>query len=916
MSINNENTEKNPNGLKTAKPKTQTRTSTEVSSKTPRMSPMMTEYLKTKEQYKDCILFYRLGDFYEMFFDDALTVTKELEITLTGKDCGLEERAPMCGVPYHAAETYIKRLIEKGHKVAICEQVEDPKLAKGLVKREVIRVVTPGTTLDAASLDESKNNYLMSIVSMEDHFGCAIADITTGDCFLTEVDKPSKLLDEINKFVPAEIICNDAFFVSGVDTDDLKSRLAICIYSLDSWYFDDEMCRRTLKEHFHVNALEGLGISDYDSGIIAAGALFRYLTETQKTALSHMATIRPYSADTFMLIDSSSRRNLELVETLREKQKRGSLLWVLDKTKTAMGARTLRGYVEQPLIDAEEIGRRLDAVEELIKKPMLRDEIREYLNPVYDLERLISRISYQSANPRDMVAFASSLEMIPYIKQLLNDFQSPLLQQINEDMDALLDVTDLIKRAICDEPPLAQKDGGIIREGFHPDVDKFRRSRTDGKKWLSELEAKERERTGIKNLKIKFNRVFGYSLEVTNSFKEMVPDNYVRKQTLANAERYITQELKELEDLILGAEDKLYALEYELFCNVRDTVGREVVRIQKTAKAVAALDVFASLAFVAERNNYVKPKINQNGILDIKNGRHPVVEKMIDNDMFIANDTYLDNQKNRISIITGPNMAGKSTYMRQSALIVLMAQIGSFVPAEKANIGIVDRIFTRVGASDDLASGQSTFMVEMTEVANILRNATSKSLLILDEIGRGTSTFDGLSIAWAVIEHISSTKLLGAKTLFATHYHELTELEGKIPGVNNYCIAVKEKGDDIVFLRKIVKGGADKSYGIQVAKLAGVPDSVIDRAKELVEELVSADITGAIKDMAQSHKKTKPKQVHYDEVDLEQISLFDTVKDQDILEELQSIDISNLTPVDALNTLYRLQNKLKNRWQG
>ncbi|MGN8630667.1 DNA mismatch repair protein MutS [Blautia sp. HCP3S3_G3] len=874
---------------------------------------MMTEYLKTKEQYKDCILFYRLGDFYEMFFDDALTVTKELEITLTGKDCGLEERAPMCGVPYHAAETYIKRLIEKGHKVAICEQVEDPKLAKGLVKREVIRVVTPGTTLDAASLDESKNNYLMSIVSMEDHFGCAIADITTGDCFLTEVDKPSKLLDEINKFVPAEIICNDAFFVSGVDTDDLKSRLAICIYSLDSWYFDDEMCRRTLKEHFHVNALEGLGISDYDSGIIAAGALFRYLTETQKTALSHMTTIRPYSADTFMLIDSSSRRNLELVETLREKQKRGSLLWVLDKTKTAMGARTLRGYVEQPLIDAEEIGRRLDAVEELIKKPMLRDEIREYLNPVYDLERLISRISYQSANPRDMVAFASSLEMIPYIKQLLNDFQSPLLQQINEDMDALLDVTDLIKRAICDEPPLAQKDGGIIREGFHPDVDKFRRSRTDGKKWLSELEAKERERTGIKNLKIKFNRVFGYSLEVTNSFKEMVPDNYVRKQTLANAERYITQELKELEDLILGAEDKLYALEYELFCNVRDTVGREVVRIQKTAKAVAALDVFASLAFVAERNNYVKPKINQNGILDIKNGRHPVVEKMIDNDMFIANDTYLDNQKNRISIITGPNMAGKSTYMRQSALIVLMAQIGSFVPAEKANIGIVDRIFTRVGASDDLASGQSTFMVEMTEVANILRNATSRSLLILDEIGRGTSTFDGLSIAWAVVEHISNTKLCGAKTLFATHYHELTELEGKLPGVNNYCIAVKEKGDDIVFLRKIVRGGADKSYGIQVAKLAGVPDSVINRAKELVEELSNADITAAVKDLtAPSHKKKQ--KVVYDQVDMAQISLFDTVQDNDIVDEIKELDLSNITPMEAMNILYNLQNKIKNRW--
>ena len=650
------------------------------------LSPMMQEYCKTKETYKDCILFYRLGDFYEMFFEDALLVSKELELTLTGKDCGLEERAPMCGIPFHAAETYIKRLIEKGHKVAICEQVEDPKKAKGLVKREVIRVVTPGTTLDATSLDESKNNYLMSIVSMEDHFGCAIADITTGDCFLTEVDKPQKLLDEINKFVPAEIICNDAFFMSGIDTEDLKDRLHICIFPLDNWYFDDSLCKRTLREHFHVNTMEGLGIQDYDSGVIAAGALFQYLNETQKTALSHMASIRPYSADKFMLIDSSSRRNLELVETLREKQKRGSLLWVLDKTKTAMGARTLRGYVEQPLIDASEIRARLEAVEELTQRPMLRDEIREYLNPIYDLERLISRISYQSANPRDMVAFASSLAMIPYIRQVLQEFEAPVLKKIYEDMDSLEDVTDLIKRAIVDEPPLAQKDGGIIREGYHADVDKYRRSRTDGKKWLAELEAREKERTGIKTLKIKYSRVFGYALEVTNSFKDQVPDNYVRKQTLTNAERYITQELKELEDLILGAEDRLYALEYELFADVRDKVGQEVVRIQRTAKAVAALDVFASLALVAEKNNFVKPKINESGVLDIKGGRHPVVEQMIENDMFISNDTYLDKQKKRVSIITGPNMAGKSTYMRQTALIVLMAQIGSFVPAEKANI--------------------------------------------------------------------------------------------------------------------------------------------------------------------------------------------------------------------------------------
>ena len=878
------------------------------SAQTMRLSPMMQEYCKTKEEYKDCILFYRLGDFYEMFFDDALLVSKELELTLTGKDCGLEERAPMCGIPFHAADTYINRLIERGHKVAICEQVEDPKKAKGLVKRAVIRVVTPGTTLDATSLDESKNNYLMSIVSIADRFGCAIADITTGDCFLTEVPNSQKLVDEINKFSPAEIICNDSFFMSGVDTDDLKERLGICIFSLDAWYFDDDTCRKELREHFHVTNLEGLGISDYDSGIIAAGALFLYLKETQKTALSQMTTIRPYTAERYMLIDSSSRRNLELVETLREKQKRGSLLWVLDKTKTAMGARTLRSFVEQPLIDAEEINRRLEALEELNEKPMLRDEIREYLNPVYDLERLVSRISFKSANPRDMVAFASSLEMIPYIKQVLKDFQAPILKEIYEDMDSLEDITDLIKRAIVDEPPLAQKDGGIIREGFNEDVDKFRSARTDGKKWLTELETKERERTGIKSLKIKYNRVFGYALEVTNTFKELVPENYIRKQTLANAERYITEELKNLENMILGAEDKLYALEYELFSNVRDKVGQEVIRIQRTAKAIAGLDVFASLALVAERNHYVRPKVNEGGIIDIKGGRHPVVEQMIDNDMFIANDTYLDNTKKRVSIITGPNMAGKSTYMRQTALIVLMAQIGSFVPADKAVIGIVDRIFTRVGASDDLASGQSTFMVEMTEVANILRNATAKSLLILDEIGRGTSTFDGLAIAWAVIEHISNTKLCGAKTLFATHYHELTELEGKLSGVTNYCIAVKEKGDDIVFLRKIVKGGADKSYGIQVAKLAGVPDSVINRAKELVEELSDADITAAVKDLASPKKKPKV------EMDMAQMSLFDTVQDNDIIEELKGIDIGNLTPMEALNTLYNLQNKIKNRW--
>ena len=878
------------------------------------LSPMMVHYCQTKCAYKDSILFYRLGDFYEMFFEDAKTVSRELELTLTGKDCGLSERAPMCGIPYHAAETYINRLIDKGYKVAICEQVEDPKTAKGIVKREVTRVVTPGTNLNMQELDEGKNNYLMAIVCVGDHFGVSTADITTGDCYVTEIDEERKLWDEINKFLPAEIICNDAFLVSGVDVDDLRNRLHISVFALESWYFGDDLCKQTLLEHFKISSLEGLGLADYDSGVIAAGSLFRYLLDTQKNTMEHMNKIIPYTTDRYMVIDSSSRRNLELVETLREKQKRGSLLWVLDKTKTAMGARMLRSFVEQPLIDADAINERLDAVTELNMQAMLREEIREYLNPVYDLERLVSRISYRSANPRDLLAFKMSLEMIPHIKNLLANFTSPLLVRINEQMDGLEDLYTLLEASITEDPPLAVKEGGIIREGYNEQVDTYRNSKTQGKSWLAQLEAKERENTGIKNLKIKYNKVFGYYLEVTNSFKDMVPEYYTRKQTLTNAERYITPKLKELEDMILGAEDKLFALEYDLFCQVREELAAQIPRIQETAKAIAQLDVYASLSVVAQRNNYVRPTVNTKGVIDIKNGRHPVVEKMINNDMFIANDTYLDNGSKRVSVITGPNMAGKSTYMRQTALIVLMAQIGSFVPAEKAKIGVVDRIFTRVGASDDLASGQSTFMVEMTEVANILRNATAKSLLILDEIGRGTSTFDGLSIAWAVIEHISNTKLLGAKTLFATHYHELTELEGKIPGVNNYCIAVKERGDDIVFLRKIVKGGADKSYGIQVAKLAGVPDSVLDRAKELVDELVHTDITSTFKDLAENSRKTKPKAVHYDEVDLEQISLFDTVQDQDIIEELKNLDITMLTPMDAMNTLYRLQNKLKNRW--
>lgn len=879
------------------------------------LTPMMKQYMQTKEEYKDCILFYRLGDFYEMFFDDALTASKELEITLTGKNCGLEERAPMCGIPYHAVDSYLNRLVSKGYKVAICEQVEDPKTAKGIVKREVIRVVTPGTNLDTQGLDETKNNYIMCIVYMADRYGLSVADVTTGEYLVTELDSQTKLMDELYKFMPSEIVCNEAFYMSGLDLDDLKNRLHMAIYSLEAWYFDDALCRETLQEHFKVASLEGIGLSDYECGMIASGALLKYLEETQKNSLSHMSRLTRYATGNYMVLDSATRRNLELVETLREKQKRGSLLWVLDKTKTAMGARTLRKYVEQPLIDKKSIVKRLDAVAELKDNAICREEIREYLNPVYDLERLVGKITYQSANPRDLIAFQSSLSMLPSVKCILKDMESDLLKEIYEELDPLEELCDLVGRAIQEEPPLAMKEGGIIKDGYNEEVDRLRKAKSEGKNWLADLETKEREKTGIKNLRIRYNKVFGYYLEVTNSFKDLVPDYYTRKQTLANAERYIIPELKELEDTILGAEDKLCALEYELYCEVRNTIAAELTRIQRTAKAVAKLDVIASLALVAERNNYVRPKINEKGVIDIRDGRHPVVEKMIPNDMFIANDTYLDDKKQRISIITGPNMAGKSTYMRQAALIVLMAQLGSFVSASSANIGLVDRIFTRVGASDDLASGQSTFMVEMNEVANILRNATSKSLLILDEIGRGTSTFDGLSIAWAVVEYISNSKLLGAKTLFATHYHELTELEGKISNVNNYCIAVKEKGDDIVFLRKIVKGGADKSYGIQVAKLAGVPDPVINRAKEIVEELVTADITGKVKDIAVQGSETKKKtQKKLDEVDLTQFSLFDTVKDDDVLNELKELDISHMTPMDAMNKLYQLQNKLRNRW--
>lgn len=901
------------------------------------LTPMMKQYMEIKSQYKDCILFYRLGDFYEMFFEDAITASKELEITLTGKNCGQEERAPMCGIPYHAVDGYLSKLVGRGYKVAICEQIEDPKMAKGIVKREVIRIVTPGTNINTQVLDETRNNYLMGIFYSDDMYGVSTVDVTTGDYLVTEVDTDRKLIDEINKFTPSEIICNEAFLISNIDMEDLKNRLNISVSPLEPWYYDEEMCTRSLCTHFSVSSLDGLGLKDYSFGVIAAGAIMQYLYETQKNSLSHLTSIHPYVTSKYMILDSSTRRNLELVETLREKQKRGSLLWVLDKTKTAMGARLLRSYIEQPLIDKDEIENRLDAISELNENAITREEIREYLNPVYDLERLISKVSYKSANPRDLIAFKTSLLMLPHIKFLLKSFQGRFLKDIYNSLDTLEDLSGLIEASIEEEPPITVKEGGIIKTGYNEEADKLRKAKTEGKAWLGELEAKEKENTGIKNLRIKYNKVFGYYLEVTNSYKDLVPETWSRKQTLANAERYITPELKELEDMILGAEDKLFALEYNLFNEIRDRIADEVKRIQATAKAIAKVDVYASLALVAERGGYVRPRINTDGVIDIKNGRHPVVEKMISNDLFVANDTYLDNKEKRVSIITGPNMAGKSTYMRQTALIVLMAQLGSFIPATEADIGIVDRIFTRVGASDDLASGQSTFMVEMTEVANILRNATKNSLLILDEIGRGTSTYDGLSIAWAVVEHISNPRLLGAKTLFATHYHELTELEGKIDSVNNYCIAVKEQGEDIVFLRKIIKGGADKSYGIQVAKLAGVPETVLNRAREIVEELSDNDIAEKAKKidvgsgiLGKEHKnreeiseednlkvmESKPLKTLREknpEID-NQLSFFGVPAGEDIIMELRDLDINGLTPVDALNTLYQFQKKIKDRW--
>lgn len=861
-----------------------------------KLTPMMEQYFEIKKSYNDCILFFRLGDFYEMFYEDAVKASKELEIALTGKSCGQEQKAPMCGVPFHSAEAYISKLVEKGYKVAICEQTEDPKATKGIVKREVIRVVTPGTILDNAVLDEKKNNYLMSIYMSNKNYGIAFVDISTGEFLTTEIDSHtnSKLIDEIGHFSPAEIICNEQF-MSTDTAESIKSRFDLFINPYHKWLFEYDTAYKNLCSHFKVISLDGYGLRGMNSSVCACGALIEYLIETQKTNLAHILNIGIYSTSQYMMLDISSRRNLELTETLREKSRKGSLLWVLDRTKSVMGARLLRKWIEQPLLSKIDIQNRLDSVEELKENALMREEMKEYLSSLYDIERLMTKIVYGTANARDLNALKISLRVLPYIKQLLSESECTYLNDIYKSFDTCEDVYNLIDISIVEDAPFSVREGGLIKDGYSQEVDKLREAKNSGTTWLAELERKERENTKIKSLKIKYNKVFGYFIEVTNSYSNLVPERYIRKQTVANAERFITPELKNLEETILGAEEKIVDIEYNLFSDIRCEVASQVARLQNIAHTLSEIDVIQSLADVACRENYIKPEISNDGILEIKEGRHPVVEKMLQ--QFVPNDTYLDIDENRLSIITGPNMAGKSTYMRQVALITLMAQIGSFVPAERAHISVVDRIFTRVGASDDLASGQSTFMVEMAEVSNILNNATQNSLLILDEIGRGTSTFDGLSIAWAVLEYISDKNILGAKTLFSTHYHELTELEGKLHGVINYCINVIEKNDTVVFLRKIKRGGANNSYGIQVAKLAGLPDAVVERAKEILLQLSNADIAKNVKtekDINSIQQETKK---------LQQLN--------SITAKLKSVDTMSITPIEALQILVELQNKLE-----
>ena len=864
-------------------------------------SPMMQKYLETKEEYKDCILFYRLGDFYEMFFDDAIIASRELELTLTGKVCGQEERAPMCGVPHHAAEIYVSRLINKGYKVAICEQLEDAKEAKGIVKRGVIRVVTPGTLVDSNMLEERKNNYIMSIYKSGIYFGISICDISTGEFYSAEIKDNYNfpmLLDEIARYTPSELVVNSMMADCTEEMNKIKERFEnVYVTRFNDKFFTEEVNNLNLR--FNIIDNNGRKVENLEEKTLTVSSingLIEYIEQTQKTSLDHINKITVYNISKYMALDINARRNLEITEKMRDKSKKGTLLWVLDKTSTSMGGRLLRRWLNDPLVDVLEINKRLDAVKELKDDIILRGDIIENLKKVYDIERLAGKMSYGNANARDMVTLKNSLLKLPEVKQILSQCKSSLLKDLHEKLDELQDIYQLIEKAIVEDPPMTIKDGGIIKLGYDEEIDKLKTAQTEGKTWLVNLEADEREKTGIKNLKIGFNKVFGYFIEVTKSYLNLVPDRFIRKQTLANAERYITEELKNLENQILGAEEKVITLEYNAFVSIREEISKNVTRLQTTSEVISSLDVLTAFAEVAEDMNYCMPEVNTLGTIDIKNGRHPVIEKILGAGSFVENDTFLDKQENRLSIITGPNMAGKSTYMRQVALITLMAQCGSFVPAESAKIGVVDKIFTRVGASDDLSMGQSTFMVEMMEVATILKEATSNSLVILDEIGRGTSTYDGLSIAWAVAEYIADREKCGAKTLFATHYHELTELEDKLDGIKNYSIAVKEKGEDIIFLRKIVRGGTDESYGIHVARLAGVPKIVTQKADEILRSLERKNIlTG---------KKQDKKQVEG------QFDLYN-YKLAEIAHEIDKINLNELTPIDALNTLVKIKEKMK-----
>ncbi|WP_083461334.1 DNA mismatch repair protein MutS [Cellulosilyticum ruminicola] len=913
------------------------------------VTPMMSQYLTIKEQNPDAILFFRLGDFYEMFFEDAKTCSRELEITLTGKDCGLEERAPMCGVPFHSADNYISRLVEKGYKVAICEQVEDPKTVKGLVKREVIRIVTPGTILEGNTVTEGKNNYIVSIVGQNGTYGLSVCDVTTGDWLTTTITGEQgkrKLLDELAKFAPVECLLQENLYEDETIREFTVGRLHALTEKIAPHTLDTALASSLLIKHFNVMNLEGIGLSNNGSDMLATSTLLAYLKETQKTDLSHLMHVSIYNVDAYMLLDNATRRNLELSETLREKRRKGSLLWVLDHTKTAMGSRYIRKCIEQPLIDAAQINGRLGATEELRNNPLLRSDLFEALDNIYDIERLMSKVSFGTCNAKDLVAIKQSIGALPAIKELLANTKSPLLNELHDNLDCMEELFDLINRSIVEEAPLSVREGGLIKDGYHEEVDHLREAKTKGASWLMAIEADEREKTGIKNLKVKYNKVFGYFLEVTQSYSNLVPDYFIRKQTLANCERYITEELKKVEEEVLGADEKLNTLEYQLFTQIREAVLKEMHRLLDVSHKIAALDMYCSLAEVADIHQYVKPTIDNSEVLDIKLGRHPVVEKMMGEQSFIANDVVIGPEE--MILLTGPNMAGKSTFMRQVALIVLMAQIGSFVPAESATIGVVDRIFTRVGASDDLASGQSTFMVEMMEVSNILHHATHKSLLILDEIGRGTSTLDGLSIAWAIIEHITGT--IGAKTLFATHYHELTVLEESIPKLKNYCVAVKEMGEDIIFLHKIVQGSVDHSYGIQVAKLAGVPTVVLNRAKAIlneldgkenyevstpkectmnvetarvVEETVTVQTPEKMEVVTQevtvedntfvAEKSTVFEEAPQAAEPLHQINLFEAISNnhEPVIEKLRALDVMRMTPIEALETLYDLQKQLR-----